>query len=93
MPLLSKNEQDGPFVGYINGIGPGREINDRCISRLHNPEASWWMHQAFVNYCYQTFKDYSTVWFCLQNAPHAGGHAAIGGVVSLRFTTFHCMIN
>lgn len=73
--------QDGPFVGYINGLGPLKQVNDHCIYRSHNNEASWWMSQEFVNYCYQ-FNDYASAFWCLKGGPHAGGHAAIGGLVS-----------
>jgi tyrosinase len=84
--------EDGPFVGYINGIGPGRTINDHCIYRFHNNEASWWMSQAFVDYCYQ-FEDYATAWWCIKGAPHAGGHAAIGGLVSFALYLSHFRVS
>lgn len=73
--------QDGPFKGYINGLGPLKQVNDHCIYRLQNHEASWWMSQEFVDYCYQ-FNDYASAFWCMKGGPHAGGHAAIGGLVS-----------
>lgn len=40
------------------------------------------MSREFINYCYQ-FQTYEDAYWCLKGAPHAGGHTAIGGLVSI----------
>ena len=73
--------QDGPFAGYVNGIGPGHLVKDHCIDRQINDAFSILTHRDFVESCYEA-ESYERAWPCLEGFPHAGGHGGVGREVS-----------
>ncbi|CAI4218856.1 unnamed protein product [Parascedosporium putredinis] len=70
---------DGPFAGYINSIGPGYRITDRCITRFVNNTRSLMASPRFTDRC-QGMNRYVDVWPCLEGNPHNSGHGAISGL-------------
>ncbi|KAL2070975.1 hypothetical protein VTL71DRAFT_14001 [Oculimacula yallundae] len=70
--------QDGPFVDYINGIGPGHTIQDHCIDRKFDDFISLSALQSYVDRC-KAIPDYLTAWPCMEEHPHIGCHGAVGG--------------
>ncbi|KAI4591580.1 hypothetical protein KJ359_012795 [Pestalotiopsis sp. 9143b] len=68
---------DGPFANYTNSLGPGYAIHDHCIDRNISDQQSLGSAQANVDACYEN-DDFLSVWPCLENAPHSGGHGGVG---------------
>lgn len=82
---------DGPFVGYVNAIGPNWQITDGCIGRQHafNPlrDVSFvplllpnsTNVTAQTDYCLTltTWEEAST---CIYLTPHVAGHVAMGSI-------------
>ncbi|SPO04626.1 uncharacterized protein DNG_07311 [Cephalotrichum gorgonifer] len=70
--------EDGPFAGYVNGLGPGYKVGDNCLYRDVNDTLSAMAAREYIDWCYKkdNFVDF---WRCAELAPHNGGHAGVGG--------------
>ncbi|KAF2187156.1 Di-copper centre-containing protein, partial [Zopfia rhizophila CBS 207.26] len=73
--------KDGPFKDYVNAIGPGRTISDHCIDRRVDDCTSQLADRKYVDECMQ-MRNFSTLWPCIESAPHSAGHGGIGGEAS-----------
>jgi tyrosinase len=73
---------DGPFVDYINPIGPAYEYTAHCIERQFNESLSALSSQQEVDNCLDQ-PDWLSAWPCIELNPHFGGHAGVGGEVRL----------
>ncbi|OAG01602.1 Di-copper centre-containing protein [Paraphaeosphaeria sporulosa] len=69
---------DGPFMDYVNAIGPFQQVSDHCIDRKIDECASAQAAAKNVDQCMAS-GNYSTFWPCLENAPHGAGHGGVGG--------------
>lgn len=56
---------DGPFAGYVNGLGPGYKLGDNCINRFVNDTVSRMSGQEYIDACYvkKTFEEF---WPCAE---------------------------
>jgi tyrosinase len=73
---------DGPFAAYVNSLGPGYSNTEHCINRNINDTMSAFTSQAEVDKCLAT-EDWLSAWACIEGMPHRGGHAGVGGLVSV----------
>ena len=74
---------DGPFAGYVNGLGPGYLLTDHCITRFVSNTASASAAQSFLDACYEK-ETFVEAWPCIEGRPHGAGHGGVGGLVSFR---------
>ena len=73
---------DGPFSNYTNSVGPGYELTNHCINRNVSDADSLSCSQKSVDYC-NSLETYDKAWPCIEAEPHKGGHAGVGGEVSV----------
>lgn len=73
--------EDGPFAGYVNGLGPGYFITEHCITRFVNNNASSRAEQQYIDRCYEA-ESFVDAWPCMEGSPHSAGHGGVGGLVS-----------
>jgi tyrosinase len=69
---------DGPFANYTNNLGPGYKIGEHCIYRFVNDTLSVMAGRQYIDFCYNK-TTFDKFWPCVEQAPHNGGHAAVGG--------------
>lgn len=73
---------NGPFANYTNSAGPGYQVTSHCIDRRISEAMSALSSQSQVDACLK-LADFSTAWPCIEGNPHSGGHAGVGGQVSI----------
>lgn len=76
---------DGPFANTTLHIDQFYGVDyyyDYCLAREFNQTAWESVNQTYVDECY-LLDDYNDANFCYVQNPHAGGHLATGGTVSL----------
>ncbi|KAK2736871.1 hypothetical protein FQN55_001366 [Onygenales sp. PD_40] len=70
---------NGPFVDYVNHIGPNYTFTDHCIQRGVTESASQWTTQAEIDACMEK-EEWEDAWTCIHARPHDGGHLGVGGL-------------
>lgn len=73
---------DGPFANLtLRWLADGG-FSDHCLTRIMNEEMLRSTSQSNIDKCME-ITSYEDAYLCWKGGPHAGGHAAVGGIVSL----------
>ena len=72
---------DGPFANLTLRFLADFSTAEYCIFRFMNECAFKGAVKSNIDLCL-TMKKYTDAWHCLENLPHAAGHAGTGGLVS-----------
>lgn len=78
----------GPFANRTEHIGPLEETTDYCFKRIWDNDYGVATElSTVIDDCY-SYNDYAGFWYCVSGTLHLGGHAGVGGLVSLRTFSF-----
>ncbi|RAH68073.1 tyrosinase family protein [Aspergillus aculeatinus CBS 121060] len=81
--------QDGPFAYLpLNLTTELTRTSDSCLKRVFNQTHFDSVSQTIVDSC-MDIDDYWSMWACLGNTPHTGGHFGVGGTMEhVSFSAF-----